>query len=60
MLALNIPCIYVVGVASSNGSKAEDHAWNKIYYNGHWYILDVTWTRLNDMQYFNMDDKFAN
>lgn len=36
---LEIPCISIQ--ASADGG--EDHAWNMVEINGHWYYVDVTW-----------------
>lgn len=38
----NIPCIQVGGTAFSSGG-AESHLWNKVYLDGAWYNVDVTW-----------------
>ncbi len=35
-----IKCVYVSGDAKDT-TKA-GHAWNKVYYNGNWYVVDVT------------------
>lgn len=36
-----IPCAYVNGMVS-NTSKKIGHAWNKVFLEGKWYIVDVT------------------
>ncbi len=36
-----IPCVTVVGYQTANKNGA-NHAWNKIYLNGKWYIIDPT------------------
>ena len=36
-----IPCVRVTGHETSNPNGV-GHAWNKIYINGHWYIIDAT------------------
>ena len=35
-----VECITVVGAASES---QEDHGWNRVRLNGHWYCVDVTW-----------------
>ena len=42
-----IPCVKVSGLGiTASGSEA--HAWDKVYLQGKWYIVDPTWARLND------------
>ena len=36
-----IPCVYVEGYQTNNPDGL-GHAWNKVYVNGKWYIIDVT------------------
>lgn len=36
-----IPCVIVTGVQTAN-PQGVGHAWNKVYLNGDWYIVDVT------------------
>lgn len=38
----NIPCKYVTGYVTSNGTKQE-HAWNLVNVDGNWYNMDITW-----------------
>lgn len=38
-----IPCVRVVGSAGSSLANAGGHAWNKVFVNGEWYIVDCTW-----------------
>ena len=38
-----IPCVRVTGVAGSSLSDAGGHAWNKVFVNNAWYIVDCTW-----------------
>jgi len=35
-----LPCVYVTGATKSTG---EGHAWNKVYLNGRWLIVDSAW-----------------
>ena len=37
----DIPCIIVTGVAG-NATK-ENHMWNYVYYDDHWFLVDCTW-----------------
>ena len=37
-----INCVRVTGSVSS-GSTSGGHAWNRVYLDGKWYILDTTW-----------------
>ena len=54
---LKIPCISIKATADGG----EDHAWNMVQVNGHWYYVDVTWDdpipdkkgRPEQHQYFN-------
>ena len=41
MINLGIPCVYV----SDMGQEHHDggHAWNQVYVNGQWKVVDVTW-----------------
>lgn len=39
MMALGIPCIRVVN---------NNHAWNEVYIDGAWYVVDVTWNDLGE------------
>jgi hypothetical protein len=47
MDALNIPCIYVQGnqvvPEDKDAATYDSHAWNEIYYDGDWYIVDVSY-----------------
>lgn len=36
---LEIPCISI----KAGDADGEDHAWNMVKINGHWYYMDVTW-----------------
>ena len=38
-----IPCVRVAGEAGSSMSEAGGHAWNKVFVNGGWYVVDCTW-----------------
>ncbi|MDE6401820.1 MAG: hypothetical protein K2L54_04315, partial [Clostridiales bacterium] len=38
-----IPCMRVVGEAGSSVYDLGGHAWNKVYVNGAWYVVDCTW-----------------
>ncbi|MDE7464613.1 MAG: hypothetical protein K2M48_06245, partial [Clostridiales bacterium] len=38
-----IPCVRVSGMAGSSALAAGGHAWNKVYVDGAWYIVDCTW-----------------
>lgn len=38
----NIDCIQIAGTGFSNGTS-ESHSWNKVYIDGAWYNIDVTW-----------------
>ncbi|MCH5165948.1 MAG: hypothetical protein J1G01_06060 [Clostridiales bacterium] len=38
-----IPCVRVVGEAGSSLAAAGGHAWNKVFVNGNWYVVDCTW-----------------
>lgn len=38
-----IPCVRVVGTAGESMSDAGGHAWNKVFVDGKWYIVDCTW-----------------
>lgn len=37
-----IPCIYVAGVGINDG-ETESHAWNYVYLDENWYLVDCTW-----------------
>ncbi len=39
---LGIPVDYVTGEAN-NGSDTEKHAWNAVFADGKWFLLDCTW-----------------
>lgn len=38
-----IPCVRVVGEAGSSSADLGGHAWNKVFVNGAWYVVDCTW-----------------
>ncbi|MCH5158012.1 MAG: hypothetical protein J1F33_02325 [Clostridiales bacterium] len=38
-----IPCVRVPGLAGSSLGSAGGHAWNKVFIDGQWYIVDCTW-----------------
>ncbi|MDE6397729.1 MAG: hypothetical protein K2L51_00245, partial [Clostridiales bacterium] len=38
-----IPCKRVSGTAGASLDDAGGHAWNKVYVNGGWYVVDCTW-----------------
>lgn len=50
--AENIPCQKVTGKAqNSSSANGENHAWNKVYIDGVWYVLDATWGRSTDVRH---------
>ena len=38
-----VPCVRVAGMAGDSLLDAGGHAWNKVYVNGGWYLVDITW-----------------
>lgn len=38
-----IPCVRVVGRAGKSLREAGGHAWNKVFVDGAWYMVDCTW-----------------
>lgn len=38
-----INCVLIQGTATNTEGKTEKHAWNAVYLNGFWYLLDATW-----------------
>ncbi len=38
-----IPCVRVIGKAGKSLAEAGGHAWNKVYIDGAWYVVDCTW-----------------
>ena len=46
VLATGIPCAYIT---------ANNHAWNEVYVDGCWKVVDVTWDDLNNNKYFMID-----
>jgi transglutaminase/protease-like cytokinesis protein 3 len=75
----NIPCKIIHGYANnqsfrnlSNEEKKENHAWNAVYVNKKWHLIDVTWAsgycddniqlftrELNDNYFFSNPIVFA-
>ena len=51
--AQNIPCIVQTGILYSNDGKGISHAWNEVYINGKWSIVDCTSDLDND--YFDVE-----
>lgn len=56
MRILGIPCKYVSGIALNEGVFSDwsdyadnkiNHAWNEVYADGRWIVLDVTWDSPN-------------
>lgn len=47
MRKLDIPCIYIEGNA---GATQQLHAWNQVYMDGNWYLLDCTWGEPNYLE----------
>lgn len=57
----DIPCYKISGYVFNSIGGGAGHAWNKIYIDGAWYIVDATWggTTINDninYKYFMMTD----
>lgn len=40
-----INAVRIIGSAGT-GSEKGGHAWNKVYVDGSWYVVDITWTEL--------------
>ena len=40
---LNIPCIFVPGIATDSNGHKERHAWNYVYIDNGWFAVDTTW-----------------
>ena len=41
---IGIPCIVVIGYATRDDvTEGENHAWNYVFINGEWRLVDVTW-----------------
>ena len=38
-----INCVLIQGTATNTEGKTEKHAWNAVYLNGFWYLIDTTW-----------------
>ena len=38
-----IECEIVQGTATNSSGETENHAWNCVYLNDNWYLVDVTW-----------------
>ncbi len=38
-----INCVIIQGTATNTDGKTEKHAWNAVYLNGFWYLIDTTW-----------------
>lgn len=63
MRSLGIPCVYIEGYANSNWSantQSDDefiyknyinHAWNEVYFDGAWHLVDCTWGSGNTYNY---------
>ena len=43
-----IETVRIVGYAGGGG-----HAWNKVYLDGSWYVVDITWSELETEHYVN-------
>lgn len=41
-----IEAVRVVGEAGQ-GTEVGGHAWNKVFLDGKWYVVDITWTEIN-------------
>ncbi|MDE5601042.1 MAG: hypothetical protein K2J16_00910 [Clostridia bacterium] len=40
---LDVPCVSVLGYASSDGANYNPHMWNYVELDGMWYAVDTTW-----------------
>ena len=40
---LGIKCIKLTGTATDDEDNVQQHAWNKVYIGGKWYVSDATW-----------------
>ncbi len=38
-----IDCVIVIGKATNSNGQTENHSWNYVKVDGHWYAVDVTW-----------------
>ena len=38
-----INCVLIQGTGTNTEGKTEKHAWNAVYLNGFWYLIDTTW-----------------
>ena len=47
-LVEGIPCLKATGLGVTS-SGTENHAWNKVSIDGHWYVVDATWGRNGDL-----------
>lgn len=52
---MGLPCYRIAGVAGADASNANTlggHAWNKVFVDGNWYVVDCTWgDQVNETTY---------